>query len=86
MNVFSKNKILKYLASIMVITQGILLAWMASFHMNAQCIDSLLAYPNSAIAININGIPEKNISSVLSYIKDYSQENEVFYKKRFYYQ
>ena len=53
MNIFSKNKVLKYLAYVMVVTQGMLLALVASFHMDARYLDKLLDYPSSAVHLNI---------------------------------
>jgi len=82
MNVFSKNKILKYLAYVMVVTQGMLLAWVASFHMDAGYLDNLVSHPSSAIYINIKAVPEKNISNTLAYMQDYAQENGVFYVRK----
>lgn len=82
MNVFSKNKILKYLAYVMVVTQGMLLAWVTSFHMDAGYLDNLIAHPDSAIYINIKAVQEKNVSSTLAYMQDYAQKNGVFYIRK----
>lgn len=82
MNIFSKNKILKYLAYVMVVTQGMLLAWVMSFHIDAKYFDDLLAYPNSAITINIKAVPEKKTNATLSYMQDYAQEKGVFFIRK----
>lgn len=79
MNIFSKNKVLKYLAYVMVVTQGMLLALVASFHMDARYLDKLLDYPSSAVHLNIKFIQEKNIDSTLNYMKNYSSEHKIFY-------
>ena len=79
MNIFSKNKVLKYLAYVMVVTQGMLLALVASFHMDARYLDKLLDYPSSAVHLNIKSIQEKNIDSTLNYMKNYSSEHKIFY-------
>ena len=83
MNIFSKNKVLKYLAYVMVVTQGMLLALVASFHMDARYLDKLLDYPSSAVHLNLKSIQEKNIDSTLNYMKNYSSEH-FLYKTRFY--
>jgi hypothetical protein len=79
MNIFSKNKVLKYLAYVMVVTQGMLLALVASFHMDARYLDKLLDYPSSAVHLNLKSIQEKNIDSTLNYMKNYSSEHKIFY-------
>ncbi|MEB3025123.1 MULTISPECIES: hypothetical protein [unclassified Parvimonas] len=82
MNVFSKNRVLKYLAYVMVVTQGMLLALVASFHMDARYLDKILDYPTSAVNMNLKSIPEKNIDSTLNYMKNYSFEHKIFYIRR----
>lgn len=82
MNIFSKNKILKYLIYFMIIFQGILISALASFYMDSGYLDKIMSYPNSAFYINIKSIPNKNISNTLNYMKDFAKENGVFYIRK----
>lgn len=63
----------------MVVTQGVLLSWLASFYMDAGYLDKLISHPESAFTLTIKVVPENNITKTFDYMKDYAYKHGVFY-------
>lgn len=78
MNKFSFNRYLKYLAYIMIVTQGIIIALVASFHLNSIYFEKFIEYHNSFPSVRIRSIPEEKKLEVLGYFREYTQKNKVF--------
>lgn len=82
MNSILRNKVLKYLAYVMIVSQGILIALAVSFYLNATYIEQIRNFPTSAVSINLKSIPEERIDSVMNYLMDYAQKTDVFYIRK----
>lgn len=78
------NKILKYLTCFMVLLQGVLFSFVATFYMDIVYFRKLSMYPKSATYIELKNIPEEKIEAAYSFLKEYAEKNALFYLRKDY--
>lgn len=73
---------LKYLACIMVVTQGILLTLLATFFLNEVYTEKFRNYPSNAMEIKLMNVPEKNEDKTFNFLAESIEKYGLFYAKQ----